>query len=72
MAGLTRGDDTAAAPTRAWVLHPDLGDARLRHAPEHALAEAMALAHALPAIEVAGGEVVRVRTPHPGQLFGTG
>ena len=70
--GAGQAEDTAAAPTRAWVLHPDLGDARLRHAPEHALAEAMALARALPAIEVLGGEVVRVRTPHPGQLFGTG
>ncbi len=63
---------TAAEPTRAWVIHPDLGDSRLRHAPEHALAEAMALAHALPPIAVLGGEVARVRNPHPGQLFGTG
>ncbi len=72
MSEAEQGDATEAGPTRAWVLHPDLGDSRLRHTPAHALAEAMALAHALPAIEVLGGEVVRVRTPHPGQLFGTG
>ena len=65
--------ETAARPTRAWVLHPDLGTARsTRRAPEHALAEALALARALPALEVVGGEVVRLRDPHPGHLFGTG
>ena len=68
----TEGHDTADRPTRAYVLHPDLGNARTRRAPDHALAEAVALAHALPAIEVTGGEVVRLRDPHPGHLFGTG
>ncbi|MRX51533.1 GTPase HflX [Paracoccus sp. S-4012] len=69
----TAPHETAARPTRAWVLHPDLGHARTtRREPEHALAEAVALAEALPAIEVIGGEVVRLRDPHPGHLFGTG
>ncbi|AXC50860.1 GTPase HflX [Paracoccus suum] len=64
--------ETAERPTRAFVLHPDLASGRTRRAPEHALAEAIALAQALPAIEVVGGEVVRLRDPHPGHLFGTG
>ena len=64
--------DTAARPTRAYVIHPDLGDARARRTPELALEEAVALAHALPAIEVVGAEVVRLRNPDPGMLFSRG
>ncbi|MFD1882845.1 GTPase HflX [Paracoccus pacificus] len=64
--------DTREKPTRAYVIHPDLGNSRTRRSPEHALEEAVALAHALPAIEVVGAEVVRLRTPNPGHLFGTG
>ncbi len=42
MAELT---DTEAKPTRAYVIHPDLGRARTqRREPEHSLAEAVALA----------------------------
>lgn len=66
------GHDTLARPTRAYVLHPDLGNARGRRTAEHGLDEAVALALALPAIEVVGAEVVRLRDPHPGHLFGTG
>ena len=41
MAELT---ETAAKPTRAYVIHPDLGRARTqRREPEHALAEAVSL-----------------------------
>ena len=70
MAELT---DTAAKPIRAYVLHPDLASGRTqRRTPEHALAEAEALALALPGIEVAGTEVARLRTPNPGTLFGKG
>ncbi len=58
--------------TRAWVLHPDIQTDRDRRAPEPALEEAMALAHALPGLSVAGGEVVRLPRAHPGHLFGTG
>ena len=64
--------ETARQPTRAYVLHPDLGIHRNRREPEHGLAEAMALARALPALDIIGGEVVRLRDPHPGHLFGTG
>ncbi|MDQ2092814.1 GTPase HflX [Rhodalgimonas zhirmunskyi] len=65
------------APTRAWVLHPDIrnfggsGDERPRD-PARALEEAVSLAHALPGLEVVGNEVVRLPKPHPGLLFGTG
>lgn len=64
--------DTAAAPTRAFVIHPDLRDHRTRRAPELALAEAVALAEALPNLAIVGAEVARLRDPHPGHLFGTG
>ncbi|SFN63722.1 GTP-binding protein HflX [Thioclava dalianensis] len=61
------------APTRAYVLHPDIPSREgPRHLPKFALAEAEALAHALPGLEVVGGQVVRLPKPHPGHLFGTG
>lgn len=65
---------TRARPTRAFVLHPDLGGDRRaqRRDPEHALAEAVALAEALPAIDIVGAQVVRLRKPAPGTLFSTG
>ncbi|APZ54376.1 GTPase HflX [Salipiger abyssi] len=58
--------------TRAWVLHPDIRSDRDRRDAEMALEEAMALAAALPDLEVAGGIVVPLRDPHPGTLFGSG
>ncbi|GGG76790.1 GTPase HflX [Salipiger pallidus] len=58
--------------TRAWVLHPDIRSDRDRRDAEMALEEAVALAAALPDIDVVGGDVVPVRDPHPGHLFGTG
>ncbi|WP_288951039.1 GTPase HflX [uncultured Paracoccus sp.] len=64
--------ETRERPTRAYVIHPDLGNARTRRAPELALEEAVALAHALPAIEVTGAEVARLRKPDPGMLFSKG
>ena len=64
---------TAANPTRTYVIHPDLGHARSqRRTPEHALAEAVALAHALPGTEIAGAEVARLRQVTPATLFGSG
>ncbi len=55
------------------MLHIDRKDARAaRRLPEHGLAEAVALAHALPQIEVVGAEVVRLGKPAPGMLFGSG
>ncbi len=67
-----RGHDTAAKPTRAWVLHPDVKTTKKRRLPEHGLAEAVALARALPGMEVVGAEVVRLTKVAPGMLFGTG
>ena len=70
MAELT---STEIKPTRAYVIHPDLGRARTqRREPEHSLAEAVALAHALPGIELVGQEVANLREPNPGKLFGKG
>ncbi len=45
---------------------------RARRPPELGLAEAVALAAALPEIDVVGSEIVRVPRAHPGLLFGTG
>lgn len=61
-----------ALPTRAWVIHPEMTGDRSRRPSGPALAEAVALADALPGLEVAGAEVVRLAKAHPGHLFGTG
>jgi len=58
--------------TRALVLHPDIQTDRDRRDAEPALSEAIGLAHALPGLDVAGGQVVRLPRAHPGHLFGTG
>ncbi len=64
--------ETRERPTRAYVIHPDLGNSRTRRSPELALEEAVALAHALPAIEVVGAEVAKLRKPDAGMLFSKG
>ena len=69
---MTEPTSTEAKPTRAYVIHPDLASRTQRREPEHALAEAVALAHALPGIEIVGDEVARLRKPDPGRLFGKG
>ncbi len=58
--------------TRAWVIHPEMTNDRNRRASGPALDEAVALAFALPDLEVVGQEVVRLPKAHPGHLFGTG
>ena len=58
--------------TRAWVLHPDITSDRSRRAADPALAEAVALAAALPGLEVIGADVVRLPKPQAGALFGSG
>ncbi|WP_415254994.1 GTPase HflX [Sulfitobacter sp.] len=58
--------------TRAWVLHPDIKTDNSRRIAEPALAEAVALAQALPQLEVVGQEVVILRTVQAGMLFGSG
>ncbi len=66
------GRDTAAVAMRAFVLHPELKSGSTRRLPEHALAEAMSLAHALPDLDLVGGDVVRLARVAPGMLFGSG
>jgi len=58
--------------TRAWVLHPDIKSDPDRRDPGPALEEAVALARALPHLEVVGSDVVPLRTVHAGALFGSG
>ncbi|ARU00837.1 GTPase HflX [Yoonia vestfoldensis] len=58
--------------TRAWVLHPELKSDHSRRAPVPALAEAVALAAALPDLDVVGAEIVRLPKLHAGKLFGKG
>lgn len=58
--------------TRAWVVHPELKSDPERRIAEHALAEAVSLAHALPEIEVVGSEIVPLKTVRAGMLFGSG
>jgi len=69
---LTRDSATGPEPTRAWVIHPDLKSDQGRRLPDHRLAEAVALAAALPNLTVCGAEVVRLPRAQPGTLFGSG
>ncbi|MBM2576510.1 GTPase HflX [Jannaschia sp. Os4] len=65
--------DAGARVTRAVVLHPDTrGADRSGRDPKLALAEAVSLAAALPDLEVAWADVVRLPQPHPGHLFNRG
>ncbi|MGB3314412.1 MAG: GTPase HflX [Albidovulum sp.] len=43
-----------------------------RRLPEHALAEAVALAGAMPNLDIVGSEIVRLAKVQPGMLFGSG
>ena len=58
--------------TRAWVLHPDVKTDADRRDAGPALEEAVALAAALPGLEVVGSDIVRLSRIHPGMLFGSG
>ncbi|MGR3501188.1 GTPase HflX [Pseudaestuariivita sp.] len=64
--------DTGTPDTRAWILHPDITSERRPREAALALEEAVSLAAALPGLEVAGAEVVRLPRAHPGMLFGSG
>ena len=54
------------------MLHPDIQTDPSRRDAGPALDEAVALAAALPGIEVVGAEVVNLRKPQPGTLLGKG
>lgn len=58
--------------TRAWVLHPEIKSDSGRRDAAPALEEAVALAAALPDLDVIGSNVVRLPKAHPGMLFGSG
>jgi len=58
--------------TRAWVIRPDIQTESNRPAAEPALQEAVALAEALPELDVAGAEIVRLPRARAGVLFGSG
>lgn len=64
------GEERSA--TRAFVLHPEIKTDRLRRNAEAALEEGVALARALPELDVAGAQVVGLPKVHPGMLFGKG
>ncbi|MCY3994894.1 MAG: GTPase HflX [Rhodobacter sp.] len=61
-----------AAVTRAWVVHPEPATDGWALRSRRALAEALALAAALPGLEVVGSECVRLSTVRPSTLFGSG
>jgi GTPase len=65
-------DETSAPSTRAWVLHPDRTADRNRRSAGPALKEVVALAAALPGLEVAGSEIVPLSKMRAGLLFGAG
>ncbi|WP_018303178.1 GTPase HflX [Wenxinia marina] len=54
------------------MIHPEIRADRDRREAEPALDEAVALAAALPGLDVVGSEIVRLPRRHPGMLFGTG
>jgi len=58
--------------TRAWVLHPDIKSDQHRRPAGPALEEGVALAAALPDLEVIGAQVVPLPKAHAGALFGSG
>jgi GTPase len=58
------------ARMRAYVLHPEFQSDSGRRDPQAALEEAVALAHALPDLDVVGGEVVKLRQPRRGSCSG--
>ena len=62
----------ATGVTRAFVLHPDITSDASRREASFALDEAVSLAAALPELEVVGQSVVRLKSPQPGYLFGSG
>jgi GTP-binding protein HflX len=66
-------DETDAhGPMRALVLHPDIKSDQQRRRAAPALEEAVALAAALPDLDVVGADIVRLPRAQPGLLFGSG
>ena len=71
--GRTAPERTSPGRTATWLLHPDIPDrARAGRSAELALDEARALTRALGRLDLRGAEIVPLRRPHPGMLFGAG
>ncbi len=64
--------DVRAATARAWVVHPEIAVDRRGRGADDALEEALALAGALPGLEILGSEIVHLSSARPGLLFGSG
>ncbi|MEM9709743.1 MAG: GTPase HflX [Pseudomonadota bacterium] len=64
--------DRSESETRALILHPAIDAKGPRRDPDFALAEAVSLARALPGLDIAGSEVIRLAQAQPGSLFGKG
>ncbi len=64
--------DGDARTTRALVLHPEFTSESSRRSAQFALDEAIALAHALPGLDIIGADNIRLAKPNPGKLFGSG
>jgi GTP-binding protein HflX len=58
--------------TRAWVIHPEIKNLHTRRDASAALEEGVALAAALPNLEIVGSEIVRLPKRHAGKLLGKG
>ena len=65
-------EETSSDRTRAWVLHPDVKSNIGRKPARLALLEAVALAEAMPQLDVHGATVVPLLRPQAGLLFGKG
>jgi GTP-binding protein HflX len=57
---------------RTMVLHPDIQTDRDRRGPRRRAGGGVALAAALPDLEIVGADVVRLPRAQPGMLFGSG
>lgn len=64
--------DTDSGVTNALVLHPDIKGDGVRRDATYALDEAVALAAALPGLDVVGADTVRLPKRTPATLFGSG
>lgn len=67
----TTADSAPPSRERAYVLHPDRKE-QGRRDPDRALGEAVGLAEALGALDIAGAEIVPLPKPRAGTLFGEG
>lgn len=58
--------------TRLWVIEPDIKTHERDIPAQERLDEAVALAKALPEVDVQGSQIIRLDRPQPGQFFGMG